>query len=229
MRTKSSGVDFVTEVDVASGVAVVSAISAALPGARFVVEEPEVYDLAGAEPARRFSPYCWRIRMALVHKGLSVETIPWRFSDKPAIAHSGQDRVPVIEDGGLVIADSWAIANYLEDTYPDRPSLFGGAAGRAAARFINSWADMVQNRGISTFVALDIVRHLDPRDQEAEHIVEHLDLLVVEPLAVMQKEVGHAPERGDALGRRAAGNGILELGNDGISGQLHLGSLCWPV
>ncbi len=47
VRTKSSGVDFVTEVDVASGVAVVSAISAALPGARFVVEEPEVYELAG--------------------------------------------------------------------------------------------------------------------------------------------------------------------------------------
>ena len=125
-----------------------------------------MYDLAGADPARRFSPYCWRIRMALAHKNLSVETIPWRYSDKPAIAHSGQDRVPVIENGGRVIADSWAIANYLEDTYPDRPSLFGGAAGRAAARFINSWADMVQNRGISTFVALDVVRHLDPRDQE---------------------------------------------------------------
>ncbi|HTQ25875.1 MAG TPA: glutathione S-transferase family protein [Candidatus Binataceae bacterium] len=125
-----------------------------------------MYDLAGAEPERRFSPYCWRIRMALAHKGLEVETIPWRFSDKAAIAHSGQDRVPVIEDGGRVIADSWAIANHLEDTYPDRPSLFGGAAGRAAARFINSWADTVQNRGISTFVALGIVRHLDPRDQE---------------------------------------------------------------
>jgi glutathione S-transferase len=104
--------------------------------------------------------------MALAHKGIGVETIPWRFSDKAMIAHSGQDRVPVIENGGRVIADSWAIANYLEDTYPDRPSLFGGAAGRAAARFINSWADMVQNRGISTFVALDVVRHLDPRDQE---------------------------------------------------------------
>jgi glutathione S-transferase len=125
-----------------------------------------MYDLAGAEPERRFSPYCWRIRMALAHKGLGVETIPWRFSDKAAIAHSGQDRVPVIEDGGRVIADSWTIANHLEDTYPDRPSLFGGGAGRAAARFINNWADTVQNRGISTFVALDIVRHLDPRDQE---------------------------------------------------------------
>ena len=72
----------------------------------------------------------------------------------------------MIEDGDRVIADSWAIANYLEDTYPDRPSLFGGAAARAAARFINSWADTVQNPATATFVAADIVRHLDPRDQE---------------------------------------------------------------
>jgi hypothetical protein len=30
----------------------------------------KLYDLAGAETDRRFSPYCWRARMALVHKGL---------------------------------------------------------------------------------------------------------------------------------------------------------------
>ena len=71
------------------------------------------------------------IRMALAHKNLTVETIPWHFTDKAAIAHSGQERVPVIEDGDRVVADSWAIANYLEDTYPERPSLFGGAAARA--------------------------------------------------------------------------------------------------
>jgi glutathione S-transferase len=125
-----------------------------------------MYDLAGADPNRRFSPYCWRIRMALAHKRLAVETIAWRYCDKPAIAHSGQDRVPVIEDGDRVVADSWAIANYLEDAYPDRPSLFGTAAARAVARFINSWADTALNGGISTFVALDIVGHLDSRDRD---------------------------------------------------------------
>jgi glutathione S-transferase len=125
-----------------------------------------MYDLAGADPNRRFSPYCWRIRMALAHKNLTVETIPWRFTDKAAIAHSGQDRVPVIEDGDRVVADSWAIANYLEDTYPEQPSLFGGSAARAAARFINSWADTVQNASIAPFVVVDVAHHLDPRDRD---------------------------------------------------------------
>ena len=35
-----------------------------------------LYDLAGAEAERRFSPFCWRARMALAHKGLDVETVP---------------------------------------------------------------------------------------------------------------------------------------------------------
>src|SRR5258708_34298465 len=76
-----------------------------------------MYDLAGADPARRFSPFCWRIRMALAHKNLSVETIPWRYSDKPAIPHSGKDRVPAIADCDRGIADSWPMSNQLEDTY----------------------------------------------------------------------------------------------------------------
>jgi glutathione S-transferase len=126
----------------------------------------KMYDLAGADPDRRFSPYCWRIRMALAHKHLAVETIPWRYCEKAAIAHSGHDKVPVIEDGGRAVGDSWAIANYLEDAYPERPSLFGGAAARAIARFVNNWADTVQNPGIATFVASDIVGYLDPRDRD---------------------------------------------------------------
>ena len=55
-----------------------------------------LYDLAGAEDDRRFSPYCWRSKMALAHKGLEVKTVPWRFTDKEAIRFSGQGRVPVL-------------------------------------------------------------------------------------------------------------------------------------
>ena len=48
VRTKSSSADLVSAADLASGVAVVSAIAAHLPHARFVVEEAEVCALAGA-------------------------------------------------------------------------------------------------------------------------------------------------------------------------------------
>ncbi|HTC08843.1 MAG TPA: glutathione S-transferase family protein [Acetobacteraceae bacterium] len=123
-----------------------------------------MYDLAGADPALRFSPYCWRTRMALAHKGLAVETVPWRFTDKDVIAFSGQGRVPVIRDSDTVVYDSWTIANYLEMTYPDRPSLFRGAGGQAHARFINAWADSVLLGGIARHIMHDILLATDPKD-----------------------------------------------------------------
>lgn len=48
VRSKSSLTDLVTDVDVAAGLATVRAILAALPNARFVIEEEELYELAGA-------------------------------------------------------------------------------------------------------------------------------------------------------------------------------------
>ena len=56
----------------------------------------KLYDLAGAEDDRRFSPYCWRVKMALVHKGLAFETVPWRFTEKDAIAFANSTTVPVL-------------------------------------------------------------------------------------------------------------------------------------
>jgi glutathione S-transferase len=125
-----------------------------------------LYDLAGADQALRFSPYCWRTRMALAHKGLPVETVPWRFTDKDVIAFSGQGRVPVIRDGETVVSDSWAIACYLEAHYPERPSLFGGVAGQAHARLINAWADTAVLGSAARLVVRDILAVLAPKDLE---------------------------------------------------------------
>lgn len=47
VRSKSSATDLVTETDIAAGVAVVKALLDHDPAARFVIEEDEVYDLAG--------------------------------------------------------------------------------------------------------------------------------------------------------------------------------------
>ena len=126
----------------------------------------QMYDLAAADPAVRFSPYCWRTRMALAHKELAVETIAWRFTDRDAIAFSGQGRVPVIRDGETVVFDSWAIAQYLERQYPEKPSLFGGPTGEAHARFINAWADSVLNPGLIRLVVGDVFAVIAEKDRE---------------------------------------------------------------
>ncbi len=124
-----------------------------------------MYDLAGANANLRFSPYCWRARMALLHKGLQFATVPWRFTDKDAIAFSGQGLVPVLVDNDHVVHDSWAIADYLERTYPDAPSLFGGDKGQSLTRFINEFTDFVVHPGISRLIVSDIFKILHERDR----------------------------------------------------------------
>jgi len=103
--------------------------------------------------------------MALAHKGLAADAVPWRFTEKEVIAPSGQGRVPVVVDDGKWIADSWAIADHLENAYPDRKSLFGGAAGRALSRFVSNWADLVLHPGVARLVVLDIWQHLAEQDK----------------------------------------------------------------
>lgn len=125
-----------------------------------------LYDLAGADAERRFSPYCWRAKLALAHKGLAFETIPWRFTDKDAIAMSGQDRVPVLIDREQVVWDSWAIADHLEAGYPDAPSLFGGPMGRSLARFVSRWSDRTMAAEIVRMIAADVHAHVHPKDRE---------------------------------------------------------------
>ena len=126
----------------------------------------KLFELVGTDASRPFSPFCWRTRMALAHKGLAAETIPWCFTDKAAIAPHGSEKVPVLLDGDRAVADSWAIANYLEDTYPDRPSLFGGDGGRAMARMLNWWGDITVIGGIFPLIIADIPLGLAPVDAD---------------------------------------------------------------
>jgi glutathione S-transferase len=124
----------------------------------------KLFELVGADAARPFSPFCWRTRMALAHKGLGAESIPWCFTEKQVIAPHNSEKVPVLIDGETSVADSWTIANYLEDNYPQRPSLFGGEGGRAVGRMINWWGDVTVVGGMFPLIVADIPGHLKPVD-----------------------------------------------------------------
>lgn len=124
----------------------------------------KLFELVGTDDTRPFSPYCWRTRMALAHKGLAADTIPWRFTEKGAIAPHGSEKVPVLLHGEKPVVDSWVIANYLEDTYPERPSLFGGEGGRAVMRMMNWWGDIAVVGGIFPLIVADIPAQLAPVD-----------------------------------------------------------------
>lgn len=124
-----------------------------------------LYDLVGEDTGRPFSPHCWKAKMALAHKGLDFETAPTPFLDVPNIEGGVSKTVPVMRDGDRVVADSFAIALYLEDTYPDRPTLFGGEGGKAMARFIERWSQLTIHTYNTVAAVVDIHRGLGPLDK----------------------------------------------------------------
>jgi len=98
----------------------------------------KLYELTAKDDAIMFSPFCWRTRMAVLHKGLEFELVPWYFSDKSSTEAAGFDKVPTINDEGTWKTDSRAIAEYLDETYPDKPVLIDGAQGLAQLELVDN-------------------------------------------------------------------------------------------
>jgi glutathione S-transferase len=120
-----------------------------------------LYDLVGRDDNRPYSPHCWKTKMALAHKGLDFRSVPTRFLDIPAVEGGVSKIVPIIRDGDRLVADSFTIALYLEDTYPSHPTLFGGEGGRAMARFIERWSQTQLHPFLGSAALMEIYRQQD--------------------------------------------------------------------
>ncbi|MDI7861072.1 glutathione S-transferase family protein [Rhizobiaceae bacterium n13] len=124
-----------------------------------------LYSLCGSNPARPFSPHCWKVVMALEHKGLAFEEMPRAFTAIPEIEGGATATVPLLNDNGRLVKDSFDIALYLDETYPDRPTLFGGEGGKAMARFVESYSLTVLHSAITRIAVKNIHDIIDHDDQ----------------------------------------------------------------
>lgn len=125
-----------------------------------------LYELAAADERCRFSQHCWRVRLALFAKGLDYSARPWRFTEKDEIAFAGTKKVPVLVDGERVVHDSWDILGYLEDSYPEGPTLFGGSDARAQTAFFRHWTERVVHAGLAPMIVRDIWARLHDKDRD---------------------------------------------------------------
>ena len=92
------------------------------------------------------SPFCRKVRLVLSEKKLGFDLVaerPWERRPE-FIALNPLAQVPVlIEESGGVIADSNAIAEYLEEVHPQPPLLPPRAAERAEARRLVAFCDQM--------------------------------------------------------------------------------------
>ncbi|HEU0023355.1 MAG TPA: glutathione S-transferase family protein [Thermoleophilaceae bacterium] len=85
-----------------------------------------------------------RVALALAHKGVDVESLVIDKSDRrPVLELSGQPLVPVLDDGGVVVADSRRILRHLEATRPDPPLFPREPSHRAGVDIFIEWFDEV--------------------------------------------------------------------------------------
>jgi glutathione S-transferase len=124
-----------------------------------------LYSLCGRDERRPFSPHCWKVSMALAHKGLDFIEKPVPFTEVPNIENGFSKTVPILRDGQMLVRDSFDIALYLEDTYPDRPTLFGGEGGKALSRFVEGVSQMLVHPVLSKLAVKNIHDMLDEPDQ----------------------------------------------------------------
>lgn len=130
----------------------------------------ELWELQGQKDCR-YSTFAWRAKFALMHKGLPFKVHPVSVTDKDAIKFSGQGKVPIIRHGDNVVFNSWAIAVYLERTFPNEPSLFGGSGGENLSQFFNLWVDRELIPVFVPYLMLDVLDCVDATDAK-HHRVE---------------------------------------------------------
>jgi glutathione S-transferase len=75
------------------------------------------------------SAYCWRVLLALEHKGLAYRSHLLKFDQQEhqapqMLAMNPRGQLPVLRDGDYVVFESVGILYYLDRKYPD-PPLFG--------------------------------------------------------------------------------------------------------
>ncbi len=89
------------------------------------------------------SLYCAKLRIVLRHKKLEWNEQPppggYGSDEYKAIVASGN--LPALVDGSLLVADSEAIAEYLEEKYPDPAMLPSKPSHRAKARELSRFHD----------------------------------------------------------------------------------------
>ena len=130
-----------------------------------------LYDLV-TKDAVPLSPWCWHVKMALAHKGMAhkgitVDTIPLRFTEKDRVIKAGGKSFPfMVEPDGTKFDDSKAITHRIEERYPE-PTLFpGGDAGLAAYNFIHRYTQTILFPAVIPMIICDIPNVLGQDDQD---------------------------------------------------------------
>jgi glutathione S-transferase len=124
-----------------------------------------LYDLQLSTGAT-ISPFVWATKLAVAHKGFDLDIVPGGFTGIMERTGGRSERLPAIVDDGHWVLDSWLIAEYLDEKYPDRPTLIGDPSVKVLTRIVETW---LWQQAISPWMTCYLKSYRDlslPQDHE---------------------------------------------------------------
>ena len=100
-----------------------------------------------AQPARLYhtplSPFSRKVRLVLAEKRIEVELAEERYWEQgpELFRRNPAGKIPVLRLDGMLLAESQAICEYLDETIPNPPLMPESAAGRYEVRRLCAWFD----------------------------------------------------------------------------------------
>lgn len=121
------------------------------------------------------SPYAWKVWLALEHKGIPYEAKRLTFDPNQTktpeyLKINPRGRVPAIVDDGFALYESNAIAEYLEDRYPEKPLLPKDVQERAVARRLIAEVGADLEKALDPFI--DATLYAKPEARDPKQIAE---------------------------------------------------------
>ncbi|SFT08117.1 glutathione S-transferase [Sulfitobacter marinus] len=89
------------------------------------------------------SPFCRKVRLSLAEKKIEVERVEERYweQDPDFMRRNPAGKVPVLQLDGVMMSESAAICEYIEETRPEPPLMPSDPAQRLEVRRLVSWFD----------------------------------------------------------------------------------------
>jgi len=89
------------------------------------------------------SPFCRKVRLSLAEKKIEVELVEERYweADPDFLRRNPAAKVPVLRLDGIMMSESAAICEYIEETRPEPPLMPKGAEARLEVRRLVGWFD----------------------------------------------------------------------------------------
>lgn len=114
---------------------------------------------------RVISPHVWKTKLDLAYFDQEVKaegkTFPQIRGELVETTKNSAVTVPtIVDDEGLVITDSWKIAEYLEAEHGSaEKSVFGGQVGKEFAKFVEIWSNTTLANEFRPLIAPAVCNH----------------------------------------------------------------------